>query len=65
MTPRDDLIRSIYHRYSQNQMEALVDAYTRNLMKKILDDMERQGAGGQYDAGMKRAAHLIDPGRLT
>ena len=39
----------------------VLEQYARDLMDLIEEDMERQGAGGQYDVGMKRARFLIDP----
>lgn len=39
----------------------LLEIYTQALVDKILADEAKQGAGGQYSVGMKRAAFLINP----
>lgn len=37
----------------------------REAAEQIRTDMGRQGAGGQYDMGMKRAKFLIDPDKAA
>lgn len=69
MSARDKLIDWFEHSEDISRLsafpmqlaEALLDEYVRELAEEIRADMERQGAGGQYDMGMKRACFLIDP----
>ncbi|MFF3363572.1 hypothetical protein [Streptomyces misionensis] len=57
LSAREKLIRSVYSRLSQNQMEELVDAYAHELAEKI------RSAGCQEInwCGCPIAANLIDP----
>ena len=68
MTAREDLIRSVYSKLSQNQMEELVDAFAHELAEKIRNDEGPFGKGlvvGPFwgeDRDREYAANLIDPG---
>ncbi|WP_157875608.1 MULTISPECIES: hypothetical protein [unclassified Streptomyces] len=67
MSAREDLIRSVYSKLSQNQMEELVDAFAHELAEEIRGTMEYDGYGARKTAqisenvGKLAAADLIDP----
>jgi hypothetical protein len=56
---REQLIRSVYSKLSQNQMEKLVDAYASSLARAIR--LENPDRSDDWSDGAEWAADLIDP----
>jgi hypothetical protein len=67
MSAREKLLRSVYSKLSQNQMEELVDAYAHELAEKIradiIPELDEYGTREQQADidGRRGAADLIDP----
>lgn len=60
------LIRAITHppnpdfEPTEDEAAEMIETFVHEAKSLIMADMYRQGAGGQYDMGMKRALFLID-----
>lgn len=62
MSARERLIRSVYEKLSQNQMEVLVDAFAHELAEQIRNSDELRDLTDDHMSDCYAAADLIDPG---